>query len=74
MQTPGSSMYPSSQGSSQVYPEGSPVALDAPAVRHSWRVKDCLLCSWYDLPSPLSIDEMWRLLVEGRYCDARRIE
>ena len=73
MRTLGSPMYPSGQGNSQSHPEGGLVCLDTPA-RHTWRVKDCLLCSWYDLPSPLSIDEMWRLLVEGRYCDARRVE
>jgi len=54
--------------------ESSSVSLSAPALRYSWRVKDCLICAWYELPGPLSIDEMWRLLVEGRYCDARRLE
>ncbi|HTS52676.1 MAG TPA: hypothetical protein VMH26_05340 [Burkholderiales bacterium] len=54
--------------------EGIPAFLDAAALRYSWRVKDCLICSWYELPGPYSVDEMWRFLVEGRFSDARRVE
>ena len=74
-------MYPSTQDNLpglalQVEPKGSPPSLLTPArrLRYSWEVKDCLISSWYELPSPLSIDEMWRLLVGGRYREARRLE
>ncbi len=72
-------MYPSSgrhlmQHTVEAEPEGVRVSLEAPALRYSWRVKDCLICSWYELPGPLSVDEMWRFLVEGRFSDARRME
>ena len=50
------------------------VSIVPPVLRYSWRVRDCLMCAWYELPSPLTIDEMWRLLVEGRHRDARRLE
>jgi hypothetical protein len=49
-------------------------SLNPPGSRYSWRVKDCLICSWYQLSDPYSIDEMWSFLRQGRFSHARRVE
>jgi hypothetical protein len=42
--------------------------------RVHWQVKECLVCSWHALAEPYSIDQMWRLLQQGRYSHAHPVE
>jgi hypothetical protein len=55
-------------------PDGVQVSLQEPKSRYKWRVKDCLICSWYQLSDPYSIDEMWRFLRQGRFSDAHQVK
>jgi hypothetical protein len=62
------------QPAPETEPPGAQASQEAPAFRYSWRVKDCRICSWYQLSDPYSIDEMWHFLRQGRFSHARRVE
>jgi hypothetical protein len=42
--------------------------------RFRWRVRDCVFCSWRELSDEYSMDEMWELLMRGRYVKAVRLK
>ena len=62
------------QQTPETEPDSARTSLELPGSRYSWTVKDCLICSWYELSDPYSIDEMWRFLRQGRFSHARRVE
>ena len=46
---------------------------EADTPRFSWRVRDCLFCSWRRLREQYSVAEMWQLLRQGRFAKAVRV-
>ncbi len=62
------------QDTPETEPNGARLPFEMPGSRYSWRVKDCLICSWYNLSDPYSIDEMWRFLRQGRFSHAHRVK
>jgi hypothetical protein len=58
----------------EISPDAAPVSRERPGVRYSWKVKDCLMCSWHQLSEPYSIDEMWGFLRQGRFSEAYRMK
>ena len=44
------------------------------APRYRWRVRDCGLCDWRELPQPQSCWEIWELLKRGAIAGAERLD